>query len=503
MADIVKANIGNALHSVAPDHVVAVAEDIYDETARKYQNQLNAEQNEKIRKAEQDASNAVFKISEAIESASNAEASASEASASASASAQSASEANNCLNIIKQDIANMQEKDATDPAVIAKIAANTSAIEAVAKDNGQIKKMISVPKEITVQKASNAGLYIDTNGKVQQTASASTWKIYQYEIKQDGVYSIKGKNNSGAAVQVCVTDIDVYSLTVGTKLDIKKSISIGVDEEFDIALNSGKNLLIPSTVNGMFKLYFSEVSSIERYEDAMLRLYGVPAISWIDDDFSGNSPDAIKSIADELGIKIDFAIIPATDYSINNIDKVRQFENEGHEMLMHPIHNSWYGDNFDLDECEKSLVRTKRAFSEFLINHPNCLVYPGNSSNVTEVVKIVKRHCDFGFNCDASYNKGYEKNPHNLSRMFINTISSSLTKDHWKRKIKEAIDNNAWVVIGTHSWAFSNDTETFDNTTPSIPNLKDIIEYANELCGIRLVSEVWRERKNLLTIKMN
>ena len=38
-----KAKIGNALTSVAPDHVVAVANDIYDEAADKYQSEINAD----------------------------------------------------------------------------------------------------------------------------------------------------------------------------------------------------------------------------------------------------------------------------------------------------------------------------------------------------------------------------------------------------------------------------------------------------------------------------
>lgn len=40
---ISKANIGQALHSVADDHVTAVANDIYDETLEKYQSEINAE----------------------------------------------------------------------------------------------------------------------------------------------------------------------------------------------------------------------------------------------------------------------------------------------------------------------------------------------------------------------------------------------------------------------------------------------------------------------------
>lgn len=39
--NIVKGNIGNALHSVAPDHIVATADDIFDEVLGQYQDQIN------------------------------------------------------------------------------------------------------------------------------------------------------------------------------------------------------------------------------------------------------------------------------------------------------------------------------------------------------------------------------------------------------------------------------------------------------------------------------
>ena len=50
---ISKANIGNALTSVAPDHVVAVANDIYDETLDKYQSDINAELDERVKELEE------------------------------------------------------------------------------------------------------------------------------------------------------------------------------------------------------------------------------------------------------------------------------------------------------------------------------------------------------------------------------------------------------------------------------------------------------------------
>ena len=46
--EIAKGKIGNALTSTAKDHVVAVANDLYDEDLNKYQSELN----EKIGKAE-------------------------------------------------------------------------------------------------------------------------------------------------------------------------------------------------------------------------------------------------------------------------------------------------------------------------------------------------------------------------------------------------------------------------------------------------------------------
>lgn len=46
--DIKKGKIGNALESVAPDHVVAEAKDIYDNTAGKYQTEINASKQDKL-----------------------------------------------------------------------------------------------------------------------------------------------------------------------------------------------------------------------------------------------------------------------------------------------------------------------------------------------------------------------------------------------------------------------------------------------------------------------
>lgn len=45
--NIAKANIGNALHSIAEDHVTAVATDVFDERTQKYQSEINEEQEEK------------------------------------------------------------------------------------------------------------------------------------------------------------------------------------------------------------------------------------------------------------------------------------------------------------------------------------------------------------------------------------------------------------------------------------------------------------------------
>jgi hypothetical protein len=45
MMDIIKGKIGNALRCVAPNHIVAVANDIYDETLEKYQSELNSQVN--------------------------------------------------------------------------------------------------------------------------------------------------------------------------------------------------------------------------------------------------------------------------------------------------------------------------------------------------------------------------------------------------------------------------------------------------------------------------
>lgn len=47
--NIVKANIGNALHSVAEDHISVVATDVFDERTQKYQSEVNEEQETEIK----------------------------------------------------------------------------------------------------------------------------------------------------------------------------------------------------------------------------------------------------------------------------------------------------------------------------------------------------------------------------------------------------------------------------------------------------------------------
>lgn len=66
--NITKANIGNALHSVAEDHVTAVAEDIFDERIQKYQSEINEGQEEKNTALQEDIAGVESKVTRLEES---------------------------------------------------------------------------------------------------------------------------------------------------------------------------------------------------------------------------------------------------------------------------------------------------------------------------------------------------------------------------------------------------------------------------------------------------
>ena len=246
-------------------------------------------------------------------------------------------------------------------------------------------------------------------------------------------------------------------------------------------------------------------------------MYNTPAISWVDDDFNLTSVPKIKNICDEVGCKCDFALVPEStggtnlDYeAIYNIQEeslslAKSYELEGFHIEMHPPHYGWYpstsmgGDYSGRKWVENSLVKTIRIFKEKGLLNSSCIIYPGSSGGNSKVIDIASCHVEFGVNTGAGsyYNEGVH-NKFSLNRLFI-SFTSSHTKTWYKKIIDEAVSKGAWLILGTHGYQF-NDSGTIDETTLSLANLKEIIEYANEKCAISPISQVFRKRKPMLDL---
>lgn len=275
------------------------------------------------------------------------------------------------------------------------------------------------------------------------------------------------------------------------------------------------NIPYVSDINNFPIIQLSTKQAIVSLEDEYIKRYNVAAISWVDDDFNLTSVPKIKAICDEVGCKIDFGLVPTYtkgtgDYPTDSVysfteeqlELIKQYELEGFHMQIHPVHRGWYesasaGTYQGRSWTEQSLVKTIRLFKENNILNDSCIIYPGSSPTFQDTVDMVKTWLEFGVMAGGKYNMGI-CNKYKLARYFVN-ISSSQTKTQIKTVIDEAVKNGAWLILGTHGHQF-NDSGTIDETTPSLANLQEIIDYANSKIPIKPIGEVFRKRKPMLDL---
>lgn len=256
---------------------------------------------------------------------------------------------------------------------------------------------------------------------------------------------------------------------------------------------------------------------IDNITELFKKHFNTPAISWVDDDFNLTSAPKIKAICDEVGCKCDFALVPQStggtnldydaDYSISSdaLELAKQYELEGFHIEMHPPHYGWYtsgsmgGEYAGRKWVENSLVKTMRVFKENGLLNSSCIIYPGSSGGNSEAIDMASCHVEFGVNAGAG--NGMNDGVHNkfsLNRLFI-SLTSSHTKTWYKGIIDEAVSKGVWLILGTHGHEFT-DSETVDETTNSLANLKEIIQYANEKCSISPISQIFRIRRPVLDL---
>ena len=231
------------------------------------------------------------------------------------------------------------------------------------------------------------------------------------------------------------------------------------------------------------------------------------AICWIDDDFlvkdnSGNMRPIYETVHDwciEKDIRFDFAYIPGGI----SMSVAQTWEEEGFNFLMHPFHDGWYNygtQKHDITTVRKSFIKCMRVFQQYFASAKRrILVWPGSSNSYPENVEFISQYVECAITATTiGSNPGTENDRYQLKRLslMLGSKGNNMTKTQLKNLIKQYVDNGDWVILYTHLYNHEN-TDVVDETTNSVANLMEIVEYANSLCPLRSTESIWDERKLL------
>lgn len=237
----------------------------------------------------------------------------------------------------------------------------------------------------------------------------------------------------------------------------------------------------------------------------MKYIYNTPMATWIDDDGVYNGIEKIKPIFEDLSIPITFAVIPPmTNTAYGNTtrrDYFSELQRKGHHVTTHPVHQWWYGNNYDIKKAEESLIDCLTELQADGFLHSDMLVYPGGSSGTQAIVNIVRKWCQCGIT--AGFNEANhlgENSKWLIKRCFIQ-FDSTRTVTWYKGVIDRCYANGDWLVFGTHSNDFINSEDTSDETAMTTGNLKLVIQYALGKMSFYTLWDAYNRRKPIFEAK--
>lgn len=224
-------------------------------------------------------------------------------------------------------------------------------------------------------------------------------------------------------------------------------------------------------------------------ESMMNRASKTPIATWIDDDTNSQLDgytygiEAVKSVADTLGIKATFGCI--TNVLSNEALKNRllEYQKEGFHIVSHSDTHTkgtesvpyWYPAQYtDVNICEQDLVESlvKLQTNGFL-NSDYFVVPGGNSDEVLS--RMITRHCKCSVMADYhnGINHVFGEGRAYIHRIFIRPIAEGgYDLATYKAKIDEAYSNGDWIVFGTHSGNDAQWDETLINSVLSYAKTK-------------------------------
>ena len=239
--------------------------------------------------------------------------------------------------------------------------------------------------------------------------------------------------------------------------------------------------------------------------------FGSPVFSWVDDDFYYDY-EKYHDLCLELGISMSFALAcdrnEAGEATLTDgrRDRALQYQREGFEMLLHPCQDVLAPKSGTPSQAtvEAQIVAEKRLFDQLGIHHHDIMVYPAFSANFPTVVTAAKKHCvmaargiDHGYVKEDCYYNLPHACRYNVLRIELDF--KTLSKTETKALIDRAVANNGWLIFETHGYTFSSSLAT-DDTSNTLGNLKEIIEYAAARAPFQSLWQCYQKKCPILVL---
>lgn len=193
--------------------------------------------------------------------------------------------------------------------------------------------------------------------------------------------------------------------------------------------------------------------------------YNGAVITWVDDDAKSGFLTNLKPLLDARNLKCSVAVITSNVGKNDYLTKkdLLLLQDQGFEIVSHSsTHDANIYKNNVVTVSENLIDLDMKTSQEWLIDNGfngfDKLVFPwGNfGSSSKKYKKIARKYFKYALNAIGSYNKTPVDNMY-LDRYFIN---KTMNLETIKAKIDDAISNDGWLILGSHSYS----DEEFDKT---------------------------------------
>lgn len=226
--------------------------------------------------------------------------------------------------------------------------------------------------------------------------------------------------------------------------------------------------------------------------------YNKPIITIVDDDGKSEFLTRVQPVYDAKGIKATLGIITdkvGTD-GYMTLTELTTLYNAGYELVSHSKTHSETYFHSDIANTDDSVYETefsysKQWFADNGFGTIETVVYPYSNygDDSVRIKNVAKKYYKNGINADGQYNSCPNDSIY-LNRYFIDI--SNFTISQIESTIDEAISNNAWLILGIHSWS------TTQNTPETLATIIDYIQAKS--VDILTVKEALKYKSNILSI---